>query len=71
MSDAVLELKERVVQAESERNYYKSLVDAFFEGKSPQGGNFNHIIMAQWGRKRLDEKKKQVAALLLSQHSPA
>lgn len=69
MSDAVAELKGRVVLAEAERNYYKSLVDAFFEGEAPQGGNFNHIIMAQWGRKRLAEKKRQVAALLTQQLS--
>lgn len=57
-------LKERVLEAESKAAYYQSLVDAFFSGESPDGANFNHIIMAQWGRKRLAEKVKQTPALL-------
>lgn len=61
---SIAQLKERVLTAEAKVEYLQSLVDAFFTGESPDGGNFNHIIMAQWGRKRLAEKKKQVAALL-------
>jgi hypothetical protein len=64
MSEAVAQLKERVITAETERDYYRSLVDSFFTGEAPEGGNFNHLLMAQWGRKRLAERKKQVAALL-------
>lgn len=58
------DLKERIIEAETRAAYYESLVDAFFSGQSPDGANFNHIIMAQWGRKRLAEKVKQTAALL-------
>lgn len=54
----VAALKERVLKAEAERDYYESLVDSFFSGNVPDGANFNHFIMAQWGRKRLVEKNK-------------
>lgn len=51
-------LKERVLQAEAERDYLASLVNAFFTGEVPDGADFNHFIMAQWGRKRIAEKKQ-------------
>jgi len=63
MSSGVAELKERVVSAEAERDYYKSLVDASYSGEPPEGASFNHIIMAQWGRKRLAEKKRSAVLL--------
>ena len=59
-------LKERVMDAEERADYYESLVNAFFTGETPDGANLNHFILAQWGRKRLDEKQVQVAALLRS-----
>lgn len=59
----IADLKDRLIAAEFERDYYKSLVDSFYSGTSPVNCNFNHIIMAQWGRKRLVEKSK--AAVLL------
>ena len=61
----VAALKERVLEAEARANFAQSLVDAFFTGQAPEGANFDHIIMAQWGRKRLEEKAKQKAAVLL------
>lgn len=64
---SVADLKERIVAAEAEAEYYKSLVDSFFSGVPTDGGNFNHIIMAQWGRKRLEEKGRQQVAALLRQ----
>ena len=57
-------LKERIITAECARDYYASLVESFFSGESPDGGNFNHVIMAQWGRKRLVEKASTRAILL-------
>ncbi len=54
----IVALKERVLAAEAERDYLASLVDAFFTGSVPDGANFNHFILAQWGRKRLAEKNK-------------
>lgn len=62
----IAQLKERVLAAEERADYYESLVDAFFSGETPDGANLNHFILAQWGRKRLDEKQIQVAALLRS-----
>jgi hypothetical protein len=66
VSDRIAELKERVVEAEAEAEHYRSLVQAFFSG-DPMGRGIDHIIMAQWGRRRLAEKqenKSKVAALL-------
>lgn len=60
----IAQLKERVLEAENRAAYFESLVDAFFSGETPDGANLNHFILAQWGRKRLDEKQNQVAALL-------
>ena len=54
----IAQLKERVLAAEERAEYYESLVDAFFSGEAPEGANFNHIVMAQWGRKRLAESRR-------------
>lgn len=58
------QLKERMLTAEAERDHLQSLVDAFNTGVVPDGANFDHFIMAQWGRKRLEEKVRQRAVLL-------
>jgi hypothetical protein len=63
----IAQLKERVVEAEARAERLQSLVDAFFTGQSPEGGGFEGVLMAQWGRRRLAEKnenKNKVAALL-------
>jgi hypothetical protein len=60
----IAQLKERVQEAEAERDYYKSLVEAFFNGFVEDGySSLNHMILAQAGRKRLAEKKSQPALL--------
>jgi hypothetical protein len=60
----VAELKQRALQAEEERDYYASLVEAFNTGEVPEGyGSLQHVIMSQWGRRRLEEKKKTAALL--------
>ena len=66
MSDTIAQLKQRVVEAEAEAEHYRSMAHSFFTG-DPQGRGIDHIIMAQWGRKRLAEKaenRAKVAALL-------
>lgn len=50
-------LKQRVLNAEAELAFYKSLVGAFFTGDVPDGAALQHFILAQWGRKRLEEQK--------------
>lgn len=59
----IADLKDRLEVAEAERDYFSSLVDSFYSGVAPVNGNFNHIIMAQWGRKRLAEKSKSAVLL--------
>lgn len=57
-------LKQRVRDAEAERDYYKSLVGAFMEGRAPSEGNsLQHMIFAQWGRRRQAEMAKTPALL--------
>lgn len=56
-------LKERVTEAEAERDYYQSLVASFFTGDVPDGASFEHFILAKWGRRRLEENKKQPVLL--------
>lgn len=68
MSDNITDLKERVTLAEAEAEHFRSLVEAFFTG-NPNGRGIDHIIMAQWGRKRLEQKQQNRTAALLS--SPA
>lgn len=51
-------LKQRLRDAEQERDYYKSLVGAFRDGMVPsEGASLQHFIFAQWGRRRLAEQK--------------
>lgn len=64
MSDNIAELKERLLQAEAEAEHYRSMAESFFTG-DPQGRGIDHIIMAQWGRKRLAEKQANKTAVLL------
>jgi len=61
---SIEELKERVMTAEAALEHATSLLNSFFSGEVPEGANLNHFILAQWGRKRLEEKEKQVAVLL-------
>lgn len=64
MSDNIAELKTRLLAAEAEAEHYKSMAVSFFTG-DPQGRGIDNIIMAQWGRKRLEEKQKNKLAVLL------
>lgn len=59
----VSELKQRVTQAEAENNHLKSLLDSFFTGDVPEHASLSHMVLATWGRKRLDELAKQPALL--------
>lgn len=57
------QLKQRVLDAEAELAYYKSLVGAFFTGIVPENPALQHFIFAQWGRKRLAEQTNLPAIL--------
>lgn len=54
----IQQLKERVLSAEAEATELRSMLDAFFTGNVPDDATLQHVILAQWGRKRLDEKKR-------------
>lgn len=56
-------LKLLLKEAEAERDYYKSLVGAFFTGEVPEQAALQHFIIAKWGRKRLEEQKNLPALL--------
>jgi hypothetical protein len=59
----VAHLKERVLQAEAERDHLQSLLDTFFSGDIPESASMQHFILAKWGRKRLEEMRKKPAIL--------
>ncbi len=61
-------LKEKLAEAEQERDYFASLVEAFFEGRVPQmGASLRHHILAQWGRQRLEQLRGKPALLRSSE----
>lgn len=61
---SIAELKQRVLDAEEERDYYKSLCDSFDTGDVPQNSSLKHRVYAQWGRKRLEGMRGQPALLV-------
>lgn len=63
MSNNIAKLKQRVLDAEAERDFYQSLVEAFFSGDVPDTASPEHFILAKWGRKRHEEKR--ATAILL------
>lgn len=40
-------------------SYLESALDCFFTGNIPEGANLKQIILAQWGRKRLESIVKK------------
>jgi hypothetical protein len=54
----VKELKERVLDAEARAAYYESCVNAFFTGDVPNNASLEHMVLAKWGRQRLEELKR-------------
>lgn len=61
---SIAQWKERVLAAEARAEHLQSLVDAFFTGDVPEGGTLEHAILAQWGRKRIAEKRVNKLAVL-------
>ncbi len=61
-------LKQRVVDAEAKVAYLNSLVESFFTGDVPDtGASLTHMLLAKWGRKRLEELRQQPALLRTEQ----
>ena len=60
---SVIDLKARLLEAEAERDYLGSLVASFMTGEVPRKASLQHFILAQWGRKRLDEQRAMPALL--------
>ena len=64
MSFTFRELKDRLKEVEAEKAYYESLVLSFLDGCTPEEGNsLTHVIFAQWGRRRLQERNSTPALL--------
>ena len=63
MSAYVAQLKERVLRAEAEVVQLRSYLDAFWTGDCPDQSTLDHLVLAKWGRKRLEEKAKKPALL--------
>lgn len=62
----IAQWKERVLEAEARADKLQALVDAFFTGVPPEGGTLQGVLLAQWGRKRLAEKRENKLAVLLT-----
>lgn len=59
----VSELKQRVVNAEAEVEHLKGLLDSFFSGDVPDHASLTHMVLAKWGRRRLEEIGRTPALL--------
>ena len=59
LEDTQAQLQEALERA----NYYESVCETFFSGDVPQNASLTHIIVAKYGRKRLEELKKKPALL--------
>lgn len=61
-------LKQRVLDAERSAAHLSSLLDSFFTGDVPDtGASLTHMLLAKWGRKRLEELRQQPALLRAEQ----
>jgi hypothetical protein len=57
-------LKEALLDARAQAAYYQALVQSFFNGEqSPLANDLTGAIMAQWGQRRLEERKRQARLL--------
>jgi hypothetical protein len=56
-----LERENRILK--SENKLLQSKLDSFFTGDVPHHATFDHVILAQYGRKRLAERTRQAALL--------
>jgi len=63
MSGNIASIKKRMVDAEARVAYLESLLDSFFTGDVPDNTTLEHMILAKYGRKRLEELKAQPAIL--------
>ena len=63
MSGYIASLKGRVLRAEAEVLELRSMLDAFWTGNCPEQSTLDHLVLAKWGRKRLEEKVKKPALL--------
>ena len=63
MSKAIAQLKSRVLEAEAYAQQLESMLNSFWTGDVPSGATLDHMVLAKWGRKRLEEKAKTPALL--------
>lgn len=63
MSKAIAQLKQRVLDAESYAQQLESMLNSFWTGDVPSNATLDHMVLAKWGRKRLEEKVKTPALL--------
>lgn len=61
----IADLKQRLVAAEADRDYYMALVQSFFSGEPRISNNLDAAIIAQWGRRRIEQKEQNKLAVLL------
>lgn len=65
MSSFIAQLKEENLSLYNENEMLRSMLKSFWTGDVPSNATLDHMVLAKWGRKRLDEKAK-VPALLVA-----
>jgi hypothetical protein len=65
----IAELKRRVLEAEARAAYYEACYNCFWTGDMVESSTWEQLIMATWGRRRIEEKKKTAALLQATENN--
>lgn len=65
--ESIKEVRAKLKDALERADYFESCVETFFTGDIPSNASFKHLILATWGRKRLESLKKTPALLQTSE----
>ncbi len=56
-------LKEQLLKLSVDLKRANATIDSFFRGQQLVPGDLNSLVLAKWGRKRIDERSKKAALL--------
>lgn len=56
-------MKQRALEAEEQVRFLSSLLECFWTGDIPMNATPEHMILAKYGRRRIEELNKQPAIL--------
>lgn len=61
--ERILSLQKELEAALQRAEFAESVINSFFTGNVPNGASINHVILAKYGRMRLESLKKTPALL--------